>query len=51
MSRVILNEIISLKNQQNIYVIEDEGVFCTEKKGNKQIFDDTALPKIFLQKK
>ena len=32
MSRVILNEIISLKNQQNIYVIEDEeGVFCTEK--------------------
>ena len=33
MSRVILNEIISLKNQQNIFVIEDEeGVFCTEKR-------------------
>ena len=30
MSWVILNEIISLKNQQNIFVIEnEEGVFCT----------------------
>ena len=30
-SRVILNDIISLKSQKNIYAIEDEGVFCTEK--------------------
>ena len=32
MSRVILNELISLKNQQNIFVIEDEGVFLYRKK-------------------
>ena len=35
MSRLILNEIIPLKNQQNIFVIEDEeGVFCKEKREN-----------------
>ena len=28
MSRVILNEIICLKNQQKKFVIEDEGVVC-----------------------
>ena len=47
---MILNEIISLKNKQNIYVIEDEeGVFCTEKV-NKQILDVIALSKNLLQK-
>ena len=51
MSRVILNEIISLKNQQNIFVFENEGVFSPRKKRNKQIFDDTALPKKFLLQK
>ena len=37
MSRVILNEIISLKNQQSIFVIEDEGVFCTEKRKYRKL--------------
>ena len=37
MSRVILKEIISLKNQQNIYVIEDEGVFLYRKKKIEKI--------------
>ena len=45
MSRVLLNDIISLENQKNIHDMEDErGVFVYEK-GNKQIFDDIALPK------
>ena len=47
MSRVILNEIISLKNQQNIFVIEDEGFFV-QKKGNNENYAQVALPKNFL---
>ena len=39
----ILNENISLKNQQNIFVIEDEeGLFCTEKCNKKTYVDTTA---------
>ena len=44
---MILNKIISLKNQQNILVIEDEG----EEKGNKENYAHVALRKNFLQKK
>ena len=52
MSRVILNEINLLKNQQNIFVIEyEEGfIFCPEKINNEN-YANVALPKKFLQKK
>ena len=32
MSRILLKEVISMKNQKEVYLVQDdEGAFCTEK--------------------
>ena len=49
MSRILLKEIISLKNQKEVYLVQDDkGVFCTEKKYPK-VFTNSSMSKKWLQ--